>query len=381
LQAAVEQQVVVNLRKQIAQLNNKLEEQLFLVEMTNILLKDHDLQVTIKNTLQLAMDITGSEAGCLYIIDQDTSQLKAVDVNGTISAALVEAFSKLYQLRKKQELHNIVEFNQNNPLFKNFALIDDKLISFINVPLLVGSNIIGYAIVMHRHEAGHDHSSHYSPKDLMNLKLFARQAALLLENTRLKIEQGKKEMYLKTIASLISAIDAKDIYTQNHSQRVAKITVEFSKSLGLEEKHIEKFQYGALLHDIGKIGVSDVILNKPAKLDEKEFNTIKEHPVKGAVILAPMEPDTDILEIIKHHHERYDGQGYPAGLTGEKIPFAARLVSIVDAWDAMNSDRSYRKKLSPEQILREFARGQGTQFDPVLTKEFINFIRKITLVF
>ncbi|MBS3969554.1 MAG: HD domain-containing protein [Clostridia bacterium] len=345
--------------------------------MTNILIKGHDLETTIKSILQLAMDITGSEAGCLYIADQNISQLKIVEVNGEISDALVEALSRLSQLLTNEELHKIVEITQNNSLFEYFAKLDNKLISLINVPLLTAdNNVIGYAVVMHRHEAGHNHPSIYSSKDLKHLTLFAHQAALLLDNTRLKIEQGKKEIYIKTIASLISAIDAKDIYTQNHSQRVAKITVEFSKAMGLPGDIVEKLHYGALLHDIGKIGVPDSILNKPTSLNNGEFDVVKEHPVKGVRILAPMELDNIVLDIIKYHHERFDGRGYPNGLKGEKIPFAARIVSIVDAWDAMNSDRAYRSRLSQEQILTELEKGKGTQFDPFLAGEFIILLTK-----
>ena len=377
LQAAFEQQEIEHLHRQITLLNNKLQEQSFLVKMTNILIKGHDLETTIKSILQLAMDITGSEAGCLYIADQNISQLKIVEVNGEISDALVEALSRLSQLLTNEELHKIVEITQNNSLFEYFAKLDNKLISLINVPLLTAdNNVIGYAVVMHRHEAGHNHPSIYSSKDLKHLTLFAHQAALLLDNTRLKIEQGKKEIYIKTIASLISAIDAKDIYTQNHSQRVAKITVEFSKAMGLPGDIVEKLHYGALLHDIGKIGVPDSILNKPTSLNNGEFDVVKEHPVKGVRILAPMELDNIVLDIIKYHHERFDGRGYPNGLKGEKIPFAARIVSIVDAWDAMNSDRAYRSRLSQEQILTELEKGKGTQFDPFLAGEFIILLTK-----
>ena len=377
LQAAFEQQEIEQLRRQITLLNNKLQEQSFLVKMTNILIKGHDLETTIKSILQLAMDITGSEAGCLYIADQNISQLKIVEVNGEISDALVEALSRLSQLLTNEELHKIVEITQNNSLFEYFAKLDNKLISLINVPLLTADNsVIGYAVVMHRHEAGHNHPSIYSSKDLKHLTLFAHQAALLLDNTRLKIEQGKKETYIKTIASLVSAIDEKDIYTQNHSQRVAKITVEFSKAMGLLDDIVEKLHYGALLHDIGKIGVPDSILNKPTSLNNGEFDVVKEHPVKGVRILAPMELDSIVLDIIKYHHERFDGRGYPNGLKGEKIPLAARIVSIVDAWDAMNSDRAYRSRLSQEQILTELEKGKGTQFDPFLAGEFIILLTK-----
>ncbi|ABR47375.1 metal dependent phosphohydrolase [Alkaliphilus metalliredigens QYMF] len=346
--------------------------------MTNILIKNHDLDTTIKSTLQLAMEMTHSEAGCLYITNFSMRKLTAVEVNGQISKNLVKAFSKANKILSKEQLHRIVEFNKKDKIFQQFQQLDEKLESFIIVPLIVGDDTIGYAVVMHRHDHCDHHSGSYSLQDLRNLKIYSRQAALLLDHIRMNIERGKKDFYLKTIASLVAAIDAKDIYTQNHSSRVAKVTVEFSKDLGLAEDLIESMHYGALLHDIGKIGVLDEILNKPGALTREEFAIIKEHPVKGINILAPMELEKDVLNIIRYHHERYDGMGYPEKLRGNEIPLTARIVSIVDAWDAMTSNRAYRKKLSSEEVTQELKKGKGSQFDPYLVEKFIALIDKFS---
>ncbi|MCC5909386.1 MAG: HD domain-containing protein [Clostridiaceae bacterium] len=372
----VQQQEVYMLQRKVEELENKLKEQSFLVEMMNVLVKDHDLNAMIKNTLHLAMQITHSEAGCLYITDNSISKLKAVEINGNVPKDLIKAFSKVNKLISKKQLYDIIEINKKNKLFPKFKKLDEKLESFIIMPLIVGENTIGYAVLMHRHDNSDNHSSTYSLEDINNLHVYSHQAALLLDNIRINIERNKKEFYLKTVGSLIAAIDAKDIYTQNHSSRVAKITVEFSRILGFPENMIETMHYGALLHDVGKIGVSDTILNKPGNLTEEEFSIIKEHPIKGVNILAPMDLEGDVLNIIKYHHERYDGRGYPEKLKGEEIPLVARIVSIIDTWDAMTSDRSYRKKLPIEKAIQEFKKGKGLQFDPYLVDQFLMLIDK-----
>lgn len=185
---------------------------------------------------------------------------------------------------------------------------------------------------------------------------------------------NSKEAYLKTITALTSAIDAKDTYTRNHSKNVARYAVSLGKSLGLSEKELSSIRYGAVLHDIGKIGIPDVILNKPGQLSEDEYKIIMGHPSIGASILAPIDFLQDSRDIVQHHHERYDGGGYPFGLKGESIPFAARVVGIADSWDAMTSDRSYRHALRREKAVLQLEEGSGSQFDPVMVKTFINSV-------
>lgn len=203
----------------------------------------------------------------------------------------------------------------------------------------------------------------------------------MLHNTLLKIENGKKEVYLETIAALVSAIDAKDRYTRNHSKNVARVAVMLSQGLKLNAREIQTIEYGALLHDIGKIGIPETILNKNGKLEHDEYERIKNHPVIGVKILQPVDFLQSIHAIVHYHHERIDGQGYPNGLKGEGIPFEARIVSIADAWDAMTSDRSYRKGISTEQAIGELQAHAGDQFDPHMVKAFIAIFKHNPLLF
>ncbi|MFZ5945924.1 MAG: HD domain-containing phosphohydrolase [Bacillota bacterium] len=376
MQSAVQVNEIDELRQQVRNLNKELRERSLILEMTNLLLKGQVLESTINYTLDLAVKLTRSEAGCLLLNDDNNdNRLKIFKIIGEIPQSLVKAFCEFSPKYLPQNISQIKQLNKEKKVFGRFNNLDKMLESLIIIPLAISNRIIGYAFIMHRHNEKQNHSCNYSSEDLRSLQIFAHQTALLLENVRLKIEQGRKEVYLKTISSLVSAIDAKDIYTQNHSVRVASLTVKFAKKIGISEPIINNYHYGALLHDIGKIGIKDAILNKPGKLSMTEFQKIKDHPSLGAKILMPMEPDEEILDIVRYHHERYDGNGYPNGLKGEKIPLGARLVSIVDAFDAMTSDRSYRKKLSLQKVVEEIKRGAGTQFDPYLAKEFIDLIK------
>ena len=187
------------------------------------------------------------------------------------------------------------------------------------------------------------------------------------EERRKKVEQ----MSLQMVQTLANTIDAKDRYTNGHSIRVAEYAAILAKASGLEKTDIDNVKYAALLHDIGKIGVADSVLNKPGKLTESEYEVIKSHTTIGSEILQNISTISTAELVARHHHERYDGKGYPDGLAGEDIPFEARIVCIADAYDAMNSRRVYRKSLSRERIREEFVNGRGTQFDPVYLDVFL----------
>ena len=173
------------------------------------------------------------------------------------------------------------------------------------------------------------------------------------------------------IQTLTSAIDAKDIYTKGHSARVADYAVLLAQELGWSHERIEELYYKALLHDIGKIGVPDRILNKSGRLTDEEFAVIKSHTTLGSDLLKGVSSLADMYQVARSHHERFDGNGYPDRLKGEEIPEEARLVGIADAYDAMSSDRVYRKALSREVIRQELVRGRGTQFDPDMLDVFL----------
>lgn len=199
---------------------------------------------------------------------------------------------------------------------------------------------------------------------------------LLLARRSFELYTRMRKMYLDTIRTLAATIDAKDPYTHGHSERVSRMAVQLAKKLDFSEQEIEYLEYAAVLHDIGKIGIEDNILGKKEKLTDQEYEKIKEHPIIGANIIQSIEFLQKCSKAVLYHHERFDGFGYPHGLKGEEIPKAARLLAVVDAYDAMNSNRPYRKRLSQRDILEELNNESGKQFDPVMVKIFISLLKE-----
>ncbi len=191
----------------------------------------------------------------------------------------------------------------------------------------------------------------------------------------LKREKEKASLIsIEVTTALSGTIDAKDKYTRGHSQRVAEYSRMLARALGKDEEYQNKIYYVALLHDIGKIGIPDTIINKPGKLTDEEFAMIKAHPVIGSDILKSITMMPEVSVGARWHHERYDGKGYPDHLAGEKIPELARIICVADSYDAMTSNRSYRKYLSQEFVRTEFVKGRGTQFDPVFADKMVELI-------
>jgi putative two-component system response regulator len=188
------------------------------------------------------------------------------------------------------------------------------------------------------------------------------------ENLRLRADQ--RRAYVGIVATLIEAVEAKDRFNKGHSRRVAELSVRFARHLALPGRELDLLETGAKLHDIGKIGVPEEILNKPGKLTDEEFDVIKAHPVIGEQILRPLEFLAEARPIVRHHHERWDGSGYPDGLKGAEIPRPAAILSICDAYDALTSDRPYRPGLPSAEALAILGKGAGTQWHPDLVQEF-----------
>ena len=186
-----------------------------------------------------------------------------------------------------------------------------------------------------------------------------------VERKTLENESLYKRLSLHIVETMAEAIDAKDTYTHGHSRRVAEYSKEIAKRYGYSDKQCNDIYMMGLLHDAGKIGVPDAVINKPARLTEEEFALIKEHPGKGARILKNIKEMPGLVIGARWHHERYDGGGYPDGLAGKDIPEEARIIAVADAYDAMSSYRSYRNVLPQETVRNEIQRGKGKQFDPV----------------
>jgi HD-GYP domain-containing protein (c-di-GMP phosphodiesterase class II) len=169
----------------------------------------------------------------------------------------------------------------------------------------------------------------------------------------------------------VGALEMKDTYTQGHAKRVTEYSLSIGSKLNLDETELRDLYLGAILHDIGKVGTDDDVLNKPDSLNLREETLVREHPTKGTLFIAGVENLSHIVPVILHHHERWDGKGYPGRLKGEQIPLHARIVCITDAFDAMMSKRSYREGLDRETAIRELIKEKGTQFDPFLVDVFI----------
>ena len=197
---------------------------------------------------------------------------------------------------------------------------------------------------------------------------------LLVSRHSFQLYIDMRENYLNTVEALVQALEAKDTYTSGHSARVGKLAVAIAEEIGMSEDKIESLKYAAVLHDVGKIGVSEIILNKEGELLDSEWEAIRSHPVIGQTIIKGIKFMFDIGLVVRHHHERYDGQGYPDGIKGEEIPLESRIIAVADTYDAITSDRSYRKGKTHDEAIEELKRVAGSQLDPELVIIFCKVV-------
>ncbi len=199
----------------------------------------------------------------------------------------------------------------------------------------------------------------------------------LREDLATRLQEKTKQLELVTLNAVMAiakAIEAKDSYTSGHSDRVALCSVAIAEKLGWDDERVRNLRYVALLHDIGKIGVPDAVLNKPLCLNKEEVDIIRQHALSGGTILKEIHTIPNLQNGALFHHERYDGTGYPMGLRGEEIPIEARIIAIADTYDAMTSNRAYRNRLTESEVFEELKKGSGTQFDPKLLDVFISML-------
>ncbi len=213
--------------------------------------------------------------------------------------------------------------------------------------------------------------------DMRMLTSLAEQLSMVITNGELY--QNLKDFLLNMIKTLVYSIEAKDAYTRGHAERVNTLVMKIAGALDLSPESIETLSWAAILHDIGKIGIPEKILNKEGKLSGEEFLCMQEHPDKGYAILKPIEQLSGSLSAIRHHHERYDGTGYPSGLKGEEIPLHARIIALADTYDAMTSGRSYRANSSHEEAVAEILSVKGKQLDPGIVDVFITLCETTSL--
>lgn len=252
---------------------------------------------------------------------------------------------------------------------QQFEPLDTHGARVLCIPILADGHLLG-VLEATRRKSDEAFSNH----DLETAQVIGTTASIALENMRLR--QSIEEGYHSTIRALASAIDAKDPYTCGHSQSVAQYSMVCGMVLGLEGEQIRTLETAALLHDVGKIGIDDAILRKPRKLSPAEQGIVRDHPVIGAAIVHDIGSLQEVVELILYHHERYDGSGYPHGISGEEIPLGARIIGVADAFDSMTTDRPYRRALTINEAMSELLRCRGTQFCPQALDAFaIGFTR------
>jgi putative nucleotidyltransferase with HDIG domain len=246
--------------------------------------------------------------------------------------------------------------------------------TYFSVPLIAKGQVKGVLDIFNRTELNPEQDW------IIFLETLSAQAAIAIDNTTLleDLQRSNVELtlaYDTTLEGWSRALDMRDEETEGHTQRVAELTIQIASQLGMSDEEIIQIRRGALLHDIGKMGIPDEILRKPGPLTEEEWHIMRTHPLKAYELLTPILFLRPALDIPHYHHEKFDGSGYPNGLKGEQIPLAARIFTLADVWDALTSDRPYRKAWSEKKALDYIKEQSGKHFDPQILDIFLQIIR------
>jgi len=329
-----------------------------------------DLSELLDIIMEKTKEVMDAEASSVFQIDEDKKELyflSATGEKGEEAKKIRVPFGKgiVGWVAENGETLFVPDVSKDR---RHYKQVDDetkfKTKSILAVPLKTKDKLIGVGEVLNK-RGGRS----FTKEDVELFEALGEQAAIAMDNARLY--KDLEDLFTSSISSLVSAIEAKDQYTKGHTAMVTKYSLMIADEMKLEPKQRKTLERSALLHDVGKIGMPDRILNKPGKLTEEEFEEVKRHPEKGAAITKPIKRLREITVGIKHHHERYDGSGYPDGLKAEAIPLISRIISVADAFDAMYSDRPYRSKLPVDECIRELEEGKGKQFDSKFTDAFI----------
>lgn len=371
-------------KKELEELSNKLEERVRFRTLELKKSKDqlsvlYQISRTISSTLKLddilqtildfSIKISGADRGSIMLLDKK-KRIFFIKIPYSKSEKNIDkiTFSENentigWVVKNKKFLY--IEDLENDKHFSKIKIILRQIKQLLIIPIIVEDKVIGVINL---------ENTSLNPDTIDLLMSFSEGAAVAINNARLY--QKIQDSYFEIAKALSQAIEAKDPYTHGHSARVVEYTVLIAQKLDLQEEEKELLKYAAMLHDIGKIGVRGIVLNNPKGLTGEEYDEIKKHPLVGESIIKPIELLQPIRPLIKHHHEWYNGKGYPDGLSGENIPLGARILAVADAYDAMKSDRPYRKALTEETAIQELKRGNGTQFEPKIVEVFLEILKQ-----
>lgn len=354
-------------RRQVAELS-------LINEIAKTLSSSLDLEEVLHYIIEVASELVGAERSSLMMWDPKTERL-AVSVCKGLDPSVAHHLSfkpgeGIAGISAQTQTPLRIDNTREDPRYLERAS-GEAPATLMTAPIVNKGRVLG---VLNLERPLSQHPP-FNEEDLHFLTTLATHAGIAIENARLY--QNLIGSYFETIRSLASALEAKDAYTHGHSRRVARDSVRIGQKMGLARKDLETIRHGALLHDIGKIGIPDKILLKPGALTSEELATIRKHPLLGANMIQSIEFLEEVREIIRHHHERWDGKGFPYGLSGEDIPLNARIACVADAFDAMVTTRPYRRGMSYQDAIVELERNRGSQFDPAIVDVFVELLHSM----
>ena len=363
--------IVIQNMRAVLEAKKKIAQFETLLDIANLLNSSLEEKVIREKAMEAVTKLMKTEVGSLLLVDEKTNELYFEVALGEKGNIVKEIRLKMGQgiagwVAKTGE-PVIVQNTSNDPRF--FKDVDKKskfqTRNMICVPVKnKQGEVLGVLQAINR--IGDEKYTRY---DLELFNALANEVAIAIENA--KLYQEVKDTFVATAEALAEAIEKRDPYTGGHTKRVTEFSLAIAEYLNLTEEEKFTLKLSAILHDIGKIGIEDKILRKQARLSEEEFEIMKKHPVFGAEILKHIEQLKEVLKGTLYHHERYDGKGYPEGLKDGDIPLIARIIAVADTFDAMTSDRPYRKALPDEVALEEIIRQKNTQFDPEIVEAFV----------
>ncbi len=329
-----------------------------------------DMTAVFESCLKTLLSITGLPAGAMFIVSPDGETMRArvaAGLPGVVEGTVIPVGRGVAGRVVSTGVAEFVTESTPGEAAERNAF-ERNLCFSLHVPMSAAGRTRG-VIVIGSPEGGME----VSDDDLQAIRGLANQVAVALENAELKRKEEKT--YVETVAALAAAVEARDMYTRGHSRRVTEFSVAIARGMGKPAWFVKDLESAALLHDIGKIGFTDDILRNTGPIPPEGVPMIRNHPVMGENILKPVGSLTRLCSIVRHHHEKFDGTGYPDGLKGEEIPLAARMIAVADSFDAMISGRHYMPNRRGEDALAELVRCSGSQFDPDCVEIFLDHMR------
>jgi putative nucleotidyltransferase with HDIG domain len=360
-------------QERLREINNELLERVEEVNILNRVMEDFAATDSSHGIFNKVVDLGVEELKAdkvffhIYLEQEASLVLVAKSSSNFQNDEILELFGKDIPDKTKQYIIDSLKSDQNPCLISNSRKnnqLDESINSFMIAPLKIREKIFGVASAFIFQE-----DKSFNEKDIYYMNFITQKAASAIEN--IALYENIYENLFATLFAFVTALEVRDLYTRKHSARVAQYAHMIGEEMGCSEEELNVIDFAGSLHDIGKIGIRDDILLKPGKLTDEEYEKIKEHPVIGADIISKLGLWDREMEIIRHHHERYDGQGYPDGLKQKQIPKLSRILSVADCYDAMASDRSYRKKMEKSMVLEILKENSGTQFDPQVVEAFL----------